>query len=273
MEPTKTHKCFSGEVQFYEHDSDLTKTKMKFAVYKPEKEIRGGLIWLSGLTCNEQNFITKAGAQKILSDLGLCLICPDTSPRGLDLPKEHEDYDFGSGAGFYINATTSGYSDHYQMEDYINEEIFTLFNKHINTSGKTSLFGHSMGGHGALTLGLKKPDQYLSLSAFSPITHPTQCQWGEKAFTGYLGDNKEEWKKHDATELIKEGKNHPNPILVDQGLDDEFYPDQLLTEDFEKACQEMGQSLQSSKHKGFDHSYYFISTFVEKHIQFHNEFF
>ncbi len=272
MKLLKSHKNFNGQTQFYEHESDLTKTTMNFAVFKPDGEIKGGLIWLSGLTCNEQNFITKASAQKTLSDLGLCIICPDTSPRGLDLPNEHKDYDFGSGAGFYIDAMTPGYKEHYKMESYINQELYDLFNKEFNTSRRTSLFGHSMGGHGALTLGLKSPEKYISLSAFSPITNPTQCPWGHKAFKGYLGDSQEDWKKHDATELIKSGKKHPNPILIEQGLADEFYPDQLLTKNFEMACSESGQALHCNLQEGYDHSYYFISTFIEKHINFHFEY-
>ncbi len=272
MKQLKSHKSFNGKTQFYEHDSKQTGTTMKFSVYLPDSPIKGGLIWLSGLTCNEENFITKAGAQKCLSDRGLAIICPDTSPRGLDLPKEHDDYDFGSGAGFYIDAKTEGYANHYKMESYIADEILSLFHNEFNKSGKTALFGHSMGGHGALTLGLKYPDRFTSVSAFSPITNPVACQWGQKAFTGYLGEDKSEWQKHDATCLVKSGKFHPQPFLIEQGLDDNFYPDQLLTENFEKACDDSKQELIVNKRQGFDHSYYFISTFIEEHIRFHDEF-
>ena len=169
MEKLKSHKCFSGVTEFFKHSSKQTGTEMSFAVHRPEnpESIKGGLIWLSGLTCNEQNFITKAGAQKIVSDSGLVLICPDTSPRGLDLPGEHDAYDFGSGAGFYVNATTEGYKEHYKMDSYINEELYDLFDSQYNLKGNISLFGHSMGGHGALTIGLKNPEKYKSVSAFS----------------------------------------------------------------------------------------------------------
>ncbi len=272
MKQLKSHKSFNGKTEFYEHDSKQTGTPMKFSVYLPDTTVKGGLIWLSGLTCNEENFITKAGAQKYLSDRGLAIICPDTSPRGLDLPQEHDDYDFGSGAGFYIDAQTEGYSKHYKMESYIADEILNLFNNEFNKSGKTALFGHSMGGHGALTLGLKYPERFTSVSAFSPITNPVNCQWGQKAFAGYLGDDKDEWQKHDATCLIESGKSHPRPFLIEQGLDDNFYPDQLLTENFEKACGSSQQEVIINKRPGFDHSYYFISTFVEDHIRFHDEF-
>lgn len=265
----KKHQQFSGTVEFREHDSALTKTAMRFALYLPPGEIKGGLIWLSGLTCTEENFITKACAQKYLAEHGLVLIAPDTSPRGLDLPGEHDTYDFGSGAGFYLNATTDGYTDHYRMYSYINEELYDWFNSEFNLRGRIGIFGHSMGGHGALTIGLKNPAKYRSISAFSPIVNPMECDWGRKAFTGYLESNRETWREYDACELLKSGKTHANSILIDQGLADDFYPDQLLTKNIEAIAKETGQSLEVHYREAYDHSYYFISTFIEEHIQFH----
>lgn len=272
MKLLKEHKSFNGQTQFFEHQSEFTETTMKFSVYKPDGEIKGGLIWLSGLTCNEENFITKAGAQKLLSELGLMLICPDTSPRGLDLPGEHESYDFGSGAGFYVNAETKGYADHYQMYDYINDEIYTLINAEYKLNGNISIMGHSMGGHGALILGLHNPKKYKSISAFSPITQPTECAWGKKAFKGYLGADETLWKSYDACTLVEEGAHHPNPILIEQGLNDEFYPDQLKTKNFEQACSFFSQKLQVNYRDNFDHSYYFIASFIDEHIKHHAKY-
>lgn len=271
----KTHKTFGGETQFWEHDSSETKTTMKFSTFIPEggvDKVRGCLIWLSGLTCNEENFITKAGAQRALSDAGLMVICPDTSPRGLNLPNEHESWDFGSGAGFYIDSKTEGYRDHYRMESYIQNELYALIQKDFKVSDRISISGHSMGGHGAMTLGLKAPKKYRSISAFSPIVNPVACAWGEKAFTGYIGTDKSEWRKHDATEMVKAGASHANPILIDQGTDDQFLEKQLLTHHFVQAIKGTKQQAEVRMQKGYDHSYYFISTFIEDHIRFHKGF-
>lgn len=274
MEKLKSHLCHGGVTEFWKHQSSETKTEMKFSVHRPvdESEIRGGLIWLSGLTCTDENFITKAAAQKTLSEQKLVVICPDTSPRGLDLPDEHESYDFGSGAGFYVDATTEGYANHYRMYSYINSELYKLFNEKYNLKGNISLFGHSMGGHGALTIGLKNPEKYKSVSAFSPIVNPVECAWGQKALKGYLGDDSESWKNYDACHLLTEGKLHPSEILVEQGLADEFYPAQLLTENLERASETAGQKLKINYREGYDHSYYFISTFVENHILHHAQY-
>jgi S-formylglutathione hydrolase len=262
----KTHKTFSGKTIFAEHDSEITKTKMNFSYFMPESEKPDqAIIWLSGLTCTEENFMTKAGAQKYLAQHNTLVICPDTSPRGLDLPKEHDNYDFGSGAGFYVNATSPGYSDHYRMYDYIVKEIYSIVES-FDVS-RVSLTGHSMGGHGALVIGLKEPDLFSHVSAFSPIVNPTQCPWGQKAFSGYLGDNKQLWTDYDACELVNEGSKR-NKILIDQGLADEFYEEQLLTSNFETACRDQNQPLQVNYRKGYDHSYYFISTFIKEHIDF-----
>ncbi|MBX3039593.1 MAG: S-formylglutathione hydrolase [Bdellovibrionaceae bacterium] len=270
----KTHKNFEGSTQFWEHDSQSTGTKMKFSTFIPEgRAPKGALIWLSGLTCTDENFITKAGAQKVLQEQNLMVICPDTSPRGLQLPGEHESYDFGSGASFYVDATTEGYRDHYRMSSYIVNELHELLQNQFGIAkDRISLMGHSMGGHGALTLGLKHPEKFRSLSAFAPISNPTACPWGTKAFKGYLGADESEWKKWDATALIEAGKRHPHAILVDQGTADEFYEKkQLLPENLRTACEQKGQSLVLNLRQGYDHSYYFIATFIESHVLFHAE--
>lgn len=270
----KTHQSFGGKTQFWEHDSIVTKTKMKFSTFIPSGEIKGQLIWLSGLTCTEENFIAKAGAQQLLQELGLMVVCPDTSPRGLSLPGEHEAYDFGSGAGFYINATTEGYKDHYRMYDYVNDELYGLIRSEFKCkSPRPAIFGHSMGGHGALVLGLRNPEKYASISAFSPITHPTQVPWGQKAFKGYLGDNEASWKDYDATELLLQGARHFQAILIDQGLGDEFLEKQLRPQDFEEAAQKMKQPCAVRRQEGYDHSYYFIASFIGDHLKFHAQHF
>lgn len=264
MKNLKTHKTFEGETKFWSHDSYSTKTEMKFSTFVPKGNVRGCLIWLSGLTCTDENFITKAGAQKFLAEHGLMVICPDTSPRGLNLPAEHESYDFGSGASFYLDAQTLGYQDHYRMESYIVEELHTLIQKEFKVKN-ISIMGHSMGGHGALTLGLRHPEKFKSLSAFSPIAHPSEAPWGKKAFKGYLGDDLTGWKNHDTTELLKMGKTHPAVILVHQGLGDEFFEKELMTEDLKVGS----QKIEIKYAEGYDHSYYFISTFIEEHIKHH----
>ena len=267
----KTHKTFEGLTQFWEHESSTTKTKMKFSTFTPAGTVRGAVVWLSGLTCTDENFITKAGAQKYLAENGLMVICPDTSPRGLSLPAEHDSYDFGSGASFYVDATVEGYKDHYKMFSYISSELHDLIQKQFQIpADKISIMGHSMGGHGALIIGLKNPTKFRSISAFSPISHPTECPWGDKALTGYLGNDKKAWAAYDATELVKAGSRHNFPILIEQGTDDEFYQKkQLLPEHFEAACKEAKQDVKVNYQQGYDHSYYFISTFIESHIKHH----
>lgn len=270
LAPLKTHKTFEGLTQFWEHDSKQTGTKMKFSTFTPPGEVKGALIWLSGLTCTEENFITKAGAQKHLAEHRLMVIAPDTSPRGLNLPHEHDAYDFGSGAGFYVDATTPGYKDHYRMYTYISEEIYALIHDQFGIpKDRVSIMGHSMGGHGALVLGLREPGKFKSVSAFAPIANPVSAPWGVKAFSGYLGENRAAWAAYDATELVKGGRRHPHPILIDQGLKDEFYETQLLTRNFVSACEDAGQDLEANLLEGYDHSYYFISTFIGSHIAFH----
>lgn len=269
MNLLKTHKTFNGSTQFWSHNSEVTKTEMKFSTYIPEGDIKGCIIWLSGLTCTDENFITKAGAQKYLAEENLMIICPDTSPRGLQLPQEHDSYDFGSGAGFYVNATTEGYRDHYRMYDYVTVELYNIILNHFNCNN-ISITGHSMGGHGALIMGLKESDKFKSVSAFSPIVNPMECPWGTKAFTGYLGESKDSWKEYDACELLKAGKKHPHSILIHQGREDDFLKSgQLLTANWEKSAQEHNQMSKVVMAEGYDHSYYFIATFIEEHIRFH----
>lgn len=272
MKLLKSHKCFEGYTRFWEHESVSTKTMMKFSTYEPPGKIQGALIWLSGLTCTDENFITKAGAQRYLAESGLVVICPDTSPRGLDLPGEHESYDFGSGAGFYVDATTEGYKDHYRMYSYIADELYSLVQSKFEVEDRISIFGHSMGGHGALVIGLREPQKFRSISAFAPIANPAKCPWGKKAFSGYLGDNPTSWLRFDATELIRAGASHPSQILIDQGRDDEFLEPQLYPENLLAAAKEQGQNVDLRYRDGYDHSYYFISSFVGEHIRFHHKY-
>jgi S-formylglutathione hydrolase len=275
MKLIKEHKTFGGKTSFWSHQSKTTKTEMKFSTFIPNGKIEKCVIWLSGLTCNEENFITKAGAQKFLQNTNLMVICPDTSPRGLNLEKEHESYDFGSGAGFYVNATTKGYKDHYLMFDYVAHELYQIILENFlneTTSPKISISGHSMGGHGALILGLNFPEKFQAISAFSPITNPINSAWGQKVFSGYLGgENQDSWKKYDACELIKSGKTHPKKILIDQGNADEFLEKQLLPQNLIDICKKSNQELTVNFREGYDHSYYFISTFIEEHVKFHLE--
>lgn len=270
MDLIKEHKSFDGKTSFWSHMSKVTKTEMKFSTFIPKSQkIDSCIIWLSGLTCSEENFISKSGVQKYLKDSNTMVICPDTSPRGLDLDGEHEKYDFGSGAGFYLNALTKGYKDHYKMFDYVSIELHDIILNNFISSDNISIMGHSMGGHGALVLGLNFPEKYKAISAFSPITNPINCNWGQNAFKGYLGDNKEIWNRYDACELIKSGKKHPKNILIDQGTEDEFLETQLLTQNFIDICKKHDQKIQVNFCQGYDHSYYFIASFIEKHIKFH----
>jgi len=245
---------------------------MRFGIFLPPQADSGivpALYWLSGLTCTDENFATKAGAQRIAAELGLAIIMPDTSPRGLHLPGEDDSYDFGSGAGFYLNATERPWAGHYNMYDYVVSELPALINKHFPIDGeRVSIAGHSMGGHGALTIALKNPHTYQSVSAFAPIVAPAQVPWGQKAFSGYLGANAALWSQYDATELVKKTQL-PGTILVDQGAADDFLQEQLKPELFSQACQAAGQELQLRIQPGYDHSYFFIATFIEDHLRFH----
>jgi S-formylglutathione hydrolase len=270
------HACFGGIVSFHEHHSSACDAAMRFAVFVPPQaagEPVPVLYYLAGLTSTEANFMEKAGAQRVAAELGLMLVAPDTSPRGLDLPGEHDDWDFGSGAGFYIDATAEPWSRHYRMYSYVTSELPAVveecFPARPNARG---IFGHSMGGHGALTIALKNPDLYRSVSAFAPVSAPTRAPWGEKAFSGYLGTDEESWREHDASELVR---SRPFPdrrlILVDQGTSDQFLEEQLYPEVLKEACRESGQPLELRWREGYDHNYYFISTFMEDHVRHHAE--
>jgi S-formylglutathione hydrolase len=266
------HACFGGTVSFHEHHSDLCDATMRFAVYQPPGEGPfPALYYLAGLTSTEANFIEKAGGQRYAAEHGIMLVAPDTSPRSLNLPGENDEYDFGSGAGFYIDATAEPWSRHYRLYSYVTSELLEIVEANFPADPETrGIFGHSMGGHGALTIALKNPDLYRSVSAFAPISAPTRVPWGKKAFSGYLGSDEAAWKGHDASELVRE---YPFPdgrtILVDQGDSDEFLREQLIPEVFEEACAEAGQPLNFRWREGYDHGYYFISTFVEDHIRHH----
>ncbi len=266
----KNHRTFGGETLFYSHTSKTTKTQMNFSCFIPniEKKVDSAIIWLSGLTCTEENFITKSGVQQLLAGSNTMIICPDTSPRGLELPDEHESYDFGSGAGFYVNSKTAGYESHYHMYDYILEDIVSILRDEFGTK-KMSIMGHSMGGHGALMIALKNPTLFKSVSAFSPIVNPTHCKWGQKAFLGYLGENQKDWESYDSCELIKNGAKFNGEILIDQGLADEFLEEQLLSGNLEDACGAFDQKLNLRYQEGYDHSFYFIQSFLEDHIEKH----
>ena len=246
---------------------------MSFAVYVPPQAEEGlvpVLYYLSGLTCNEKNFIEKGGAQRYAAEHGVLLVAPDTSPRGVEIPGADEDWDFGSGAGFYVNATEAPWAKHYQMYDYVVDELPRVIKGAFNASERAGIFGHSMGGHGALICGLKNPDKYVSISAFAPIAAPSQCAWGKKAFSGYLGDDESAWAAYDATELVKRSEKTVSSILIDQGERDQFLLDgQLLPDVFKATCEDAGQPLQLRKQPGYDHSYYFISTFMEDHMRHH----
>ncbi len=265
----KKHKSFSGDTCFYSHMSKVTQTQMKFSCHFASQNLKADhcIIWLSGLTCTDENFITKAGAQKYFENTNAMILCPDTSPRGLNLPNEHDSYDFGSGAGFYLNATTPGYKDHYKMYDYVVKELTELAQKNFGV--KTfSIMGHSMGGHGALVIGLREQKLFTKVSAFSPIVNPVQTSWGDRAFKGYLTDPKD-WNNYDATELLKTGHKRKDMILIEQGLSDEFLETNLKTNNFVEAAKDNGQACKVNYREGYDHSYYFISTFIKDHIAFH----
>ncbi len=269
----KRHACFGGTQTVYRHRSEATGTPMEVAVYRPPQAERGPcpvLYYLSGLTCTWENFTAKAGAQRYAAEHGVILVAPDTSPRGLDLPGEHESYDFGSGAGFYVDATQEPWSAHYRMYRYVTEELPEWVAQTIPEAdpARQGIFGHSMGGHGALVCALRNPGRYRSVSAFSPIVAPSQVPWGQKAFSRYLGPQAEAWLSYDATALAASSAWR-SPILIDQGTADEFLETQLKPELFEEACRSAGIPLTLRRQEGYDHSYYFISSFVGDHIAHH----
>ncbi len=264
-------KCFGGWLKRYKHPSTSLNCDMIFAVYLPpqaETQKVPLLWWLSGLTCTDENFMQKAGAQRIAAELGIAIICPDTSPRGLDLPGEHDSYDFGSGAGFYVNATQEPWKTHYRMYDYITQELPALVMANLPLNGRESISGHSMGGHGALVLALRQPDRYASVSAFAPITNPSNCPWGEKAFSGYLGAYRGTWAQYDACKLISTRQSQQE-LFVDQGEADNFKTEQLRPDQLQAVCKEVGHPLIYRSHSGYDHSYFFIASLIEDHLRYH----
>lgn len=270
MEKLERHASFGGWQEVYKHESEVLKCSMNFSIYTPphdDNEKLPVIYWLSGLTCNEQNFITKAGAQKYASEHKVIIVAPDTSPRGEWVPDD-EGYDLGQGAGFYLNATQQPWAENYRMYDYIVDELRMVVDQNFSTNKVQSIMGHSAGGHGALVIGLRNPDVYKSISAFSPIVAPTQVPWGKKAFTAYLGEDKALWSKYDAVDLVK-SSSVKIPILVDQGTEDSFLKDQLKPELLEKACRNKEYPITLNMRDGYDHSYYFIASFIEEHFEFH----
>lgn len=266
-----SNKCFDGWLKRYKHLSPATGTEMIFAIYLPpqaQTQPVPVLYWLSGLTCTDENFMQKAGAQRIAAELGIAIVAPDTSPRGTDLPGEHDSYDFGSAAGFYVNATQEPWSAHYNMYDYVTAELPALIEQHFPVTDKRAISGHSMGGHGALICALKNPGRYASVSAFAPITNPINCPWGEKALTGYLGEDRESWKAWDSCELIANAEEKL-PLLVDQGEADDFLAEQLKPEALKAACEAADHPLELRLQPGYDHSYFFIASFIEDHLRHH----
>jgi len=268
------HACFGGVQRFYRHASTVIGLPMRCAVYLPPQAQQGpvpALFYLAGLTCTEETFFIKAGAQRLAAHYGIALISPDTSPRGAGIEGEGAAWDLGLGAGFYLDATEAPWAAHYRMDSYITRELYAAVLAELPVDAtRIGIFGHSMGGHGALTLALRNPELFRSVSAFAPIVAPTLCPWGEKAFSAYLGADRETWKRYDASELIaRAGNVFPEGILIDQGLADGFLAEQLHPHLFEAACAQAGQALTLRRHAGYDHGYYFISTFIEDHLQHH----
>lgn len=276
MEVLSEHACFGGVQRFYRHASAEIGLPMKFSVYLPPQAVGSAkvpaLLFLAGLTCTEETFMMKAGAQRLAAELGVALIAPDTSPRSAGVANESDSWDFGVGAGFYLDATQQPWAPHWRMESWLMKELLPLVTAQLPIDAqRIGVFGHSMGGHGALTLAQRHPGVFKTLSAFAPICAPTQCPWGHKAFTGYLGGDTDAWKAHDATALMAAQPRAPYPggILIDQGLADKFLAEQLHPHLFEAACQAVGQPLTLRRHAGYDHGYYFIASFIDDHLRFH----
>ncbi|MEO0444199.1 MAG: S-formylglutathione hydrolase [Pseudomonadota bacterium] len=266
-------KSFGGYINRYRHPSTTTHCEMTFSLYLPplaESTSVPVLYWLSGLTCTDENFMQKAGAQRVASELGIAILCPDTSPRGTNLPGEHESEDFGSGAGFYLNATQAPWIQHYRMYDYIVEELPALVKTHCPVLDKWSISGHSMGGHGALIIALKNPHAFVSASAFAPICNPIDSPWADKIFSRYLGADKALWEEYDATVLI-ENAQEKLPLFVDQGEADEFLTEKLKPAALQAACEKAKYPLTLRTHHGYGHSYYFIASFIEDHLRYHGK--
>ena len=276
LELMSEHGCFGGVQRFYKHASAEIGLPMRFALYLPPQALAGKVVplltFLAGLTCTEETFTMKAGAQRVAAELGLALLMPDTSPRNTGVDSEDHHWDFGAGAGFYLDATQAPWSGHWCMESYLLKELLPqVVNEFGLNAERMGLFGHSMGGHGALTLALRHPGRFASVSAFAPICAPSRCPWGHKAFTGYLGQDESTWGDHDASVLMAQQTAAPYPggILIDQGLADKFLAEQLYPEAFEAACARAGQPLTLRRHEGYDHGYYFISSFVDDHLRHH----
>ncbi|WP_333609179.1 S-formylglutathione hydrolase [Arsukibacterium sp.] len=274
---TSEQRCFGGKQIRFTHQSAVTNCEMQFSVFLPPQAASAkvpAVYWLSGLTCTDENFSSKAGAQRVAAELGIALVMPDTSPRGAGVPDdENAAYDFGLGAGFYVNARREPFAKHYQMYDYIVSELPALLEAHLPLTACRSISGHSMGGHGALVIGLRNPERYRSISAFSPICNPINSPWGIKAFSGYLGDDQSQWARYDATMLLQsmllQNARQVPPILVDQGTADSFYPEQLRTDSLITAAKQAGVTAEIRLQNGYDHSYYFIASFIEQHLRFH----
>ncbi|MFT4997229.1 MAG: S-formylglutathione hydrolase [Chitinophagales bacterium] len=270
------NKMFGGSYQRHSHYSAANQCAMTFGIFLPQAAKQNNvpvLYWLSGLTCTDENFMQKAGAQRVADALGIAIVTPDTSPRGDGVSDDAGGaYDLGLGAGFYVDATQAPWAKHYQMYSYVSEELPALIEAEFPVSNRKSISGHSMGGHGAISIGLKNPAHYQSISAFSPITNPINCAWGQKALTAYLGDNKDTWLAYDSCELIKSyASENQLPLLVDQGEADEFFPDQLLTQNLIDVTKDNNYPANIRLQAGFDHSYFFIASFVEHHLRFHAE--
>jgi len=271
IENLSVNKSFGGWHKQYSHFSKTLNCNMRFAIYLPPQASLGKnvpvLYWLSGLTCSDENFMQKAGALRIAAELGVAIVAPDTSPRG-DEVADDEAYDLGQGAGFYVNATQAPWNRHYQMYDYVLNELPALIESTFPVSGKRAISGHSMGGHGALTIAMKNPARYTSVSAFSPICNPIDCPWGQKAFDAYLGKDTETWQDYDASVLMRKATSFV-PVLVDQGESDNFLVEQLKPEALTAAAKSSAYPLTLNMHQGYDHSYYFIAAFIENHLRFH----
>ena len=271
--PISQSLCFGGVQAVYTHDARETRCAMRFGLFLPPQASAGKvplLYWLSGLTCTEENFIVKAGAQRIAAALGIAIVVPDTSPRGMSFPGDRDNYDFGVGAGFYVDATRAPWSEAYRMYSYVTDELpaYVAANFPVDPQ-RAGIFGHSMGGHGALVIAIRNPDRYRSVSAFSPIVSPMRCPWGEKALAGYLGDDRAAWRAYDATALIEDRGYPGRTILVDQGTRDAFLDRELKPHLLREACERAGVALDLRMRDGYDHSYYFIATFVDEHLRFH----
>lgn len=276
MEQVSSYKCFGGQQLRFRHDSAVLGCEMHFSIYLPPQADQRSvpvLYWLSGLTCTDENFVTKAGAQRYAAEYGIAIVAPDTSPRGEGVPDDPEGgWDFGLGAGFYVNATQEPWQQHYRMYDYVVEELPALVQSRFPLDeGKVGIFGHSMGGHGAITIALNNPQRFQSVSAFAPICSPIQCPWGQKALGNYLGEDQAAWRAYDSTVLLGEADEHL-PLLVDQGEADGFLQEQLKPELLQQAADEAGYPVQINLHPGYDHSYFFIASFIGEHLRFHAKY-